>query len=129
MVKKRTSLARELRRIILYGLRRFLLPEKKKSEGFFFALSNYLVMLDQELTFRSHRRRVPLRVCTPERVKKKKPLIFNGFRFGGDSWTRTNDPIDVNDVLYRLSHATLYIFYDAYATFSRTIRPRQSGGR
>ena len=24
----------------------------------------------------------------------------------GDSWTRTNDPIDVNDVLYRLSHAT-----------------------
>ena len=26
---------------------------------------------------------------------------------GGDSWTRTNDPIDVNDVLYRLSHATL----------------------
>ena len=28
-----------------------------------------------------------------------KPLIFNGFRSGGDSWTRTNDPIDVNDVL------------------------------
>ena len=27
----------------------------------------------------------------------------------GDSWTRTNDPIDVNDVLYRLSHATLYV--------------------
>ena len=25
----------------------------------------------------------------------------------GDSWTRTNDPIDVNDVLYRLSHATI----------------------
>ena len=48
---------------------------------------------------------------------------------GGDSWTRTNDPIDVNDVLYRLSHATLYIFYDASATFSRTTTPRQSGGR
>ena len=30
---------------------------------------------------------------------KKKPLNFNGFRSGGDSWTRTNDPIDVNDVL------------------------------
>ena len=27
----------------------------------------------------------------------------------GDSWTRTNDPIDVNDVLYRLSHATIYL--------------------
>ncbi len=26
--------------------------------------------------------------------------------YGGDSLTRTNDPIDVNDVLYRLSHAT-----------------------
>ena len=29
--------------------------------------------------------------------------------FCGDSWTRTNDPIDVNDVLYRLSHATIYV--------------------
>ena len=29
---------------------------------------------------------------------------------GGDSWTRTNDPIDVNDVLYRLSHATMLRF-------------------
>ena len=37
--------------------------------------------------------------------------------------------LDVNDVLYRLSHATLYIFYDASATFSRTTTPRQSGGR
>ena len=26
---------------------------------------------------------------------------LNGFRSGGDSWTRTNDPIDVNDVLSR----------------------------
>ena len=33
-------------------------------------------------------------------------VILQGI-FGGDSWTRTNDPIDVNDVLYRLSHATL----------------------
>ena len=31
-----------------------------------------------------------------------------GLRCGGDSWTRTNDPIDVNDVLYRLSHATTF---------------------
>ena len=28
----------------------------------------------------------------------------------GDSWTRTNDPIDVNDVLYRLSHATTSVY-------------------
>ena len=27
--------------------------------------------------------------------------------FSGDSWTRTNDPFDVNEVLYRLSHASL----------------------
>ena len=30
--------------------------------------------------------------------------------FCGDSWTRTNDPIDVNDVLYRLSHATTFAY-------------------
>ena len=36
--------------------------------------------------------------------EKTHPLL-DGL-FCGDSWTRTNDPIDVNDVLYRLSHAT-----------------------
>ena len=49
----------------------------------------------------------PLRTCTPERAKKKQALDLQGLASGGDSWTRTNDPIDVNDVLYRLSHATL----------------------
>ena len=29
--------------------------------------------------------------------------------FGGLYWTRTSDPIDVNDVLYQLSHATMPI--------------------
>lgn len=29
--------------------------------------------------------------------------------FGGRNRTRTCDPIDVNDVLYQLSHATLYL--------------------
>ena len=37
--------------------------------------------------------------------ERKKALPMTGG--SGDSWTRTNDPIDVNDVLYRLSHATL----------------------
>ena len=36
----------------------------------------------------------------------KNPPTRGGFLLCGDSWTRTNDPIDVNDVLYRLSHAT-----------------------
>ena len=36
---------------------------------------------------------------------RKKALPMTGG--SGDSWTRTNDPIDVNDVLYRLSHATM----------------------
>ena len=40
------------------------------------------------------------------RAKKKQALDLQGLASGGDSWTRTNDPIDVNDVLYRLSHAT-----------------------
>ena len=42
----------------------------------------------------------------PEMDKKKEALDLQGLQSGGDSWTRTNDPIDVNDVLYRLSHAT-----------------------
>ena len=42
----------------------------------------------------------------PESEKgRKKALPMTGG--SGDSWTRTNDPIDVNDVLYRLSHATM----------------------
>ena len=38
--------------------------------------------------------------------KKKEPLIYKGSR-GGRNRTRTCDPIDVNDVLYQLSHATI----------------------
>ena len=39
--------------------------------------------------------------------KKKEPLIYKGSR-GGRNRTRTCDPIDVNDVLYQLSHATKF---------------------
>ena len=38
--------------------------------------------------------------------KKKEPLIYKG-SCGGRNRTRTCDPIDVNDVLYQLSHATM----------------------
>ena len=34
----------------------------------------------------------------PEMDKKKEALDLQGLQSGGDSWTRTNDPIDVNDV-------------------------------
>ena len=45
-----------------------------------------------------------------EGTKKEEKLDFSSFSaVGGDSWTRTNDPIDVNDVLYRLSHATTLV--------------------
>ena len=45
--------------------------------------------------------------------------------YGGDSWTRTNDPIDVNDVLYRLSHATKFRTFwrfpcKSFGDYSRT---------
>ena len=40
--------------------------------------------------------------------KMKKPLKIKGFH-GGRNRTRTCDPIDVNDVLYQLSHATIYV--------------------
>ena len=41
---------------------------------------------------------VPRRTCTPRQGKKKQALDLQGLALGGDSWTRTNDPIDVNDV-------------------------------
>ena len=44
----------------------------------------------------------------------KQALDLQGLASGGDSWTRTNDPIDVNDVLYRLSHATTLLVYTSY---------------
>ena len=40
--------------------------------------------------------------------RRKKSLDFSRlFRVGGRNRTRTCDPIDVNDVLYQLSHATM----------------------
>ena len=39
--------------------------------------------------------------------KMKEPLIYKG-SWSGRNRTRTCDPIDVNDVLYQLSHATLF---------------------
>ena len=43
---------------------------------------------------------VPLGVRKRVRKKIRQTLISNAYRIrGGDSWTRTNDPIDVNDVL------------------------------
>ena len=77
------------------------------------------------------------------KTKKKEAVDFQRLPLGGDSWTRTNDPIDVNDVLYRLSHATLTLFpcYDfqldiwtsssyrlSHATTFRTPRPTSSVG-
>ena len=57
---------------------------------------------------------------TGRKVKKgeKKALPMTGG--SGDSWTRTNDPIDVNDVLYRLSHATMSFSIAVIRSFSRT---------
>lgn len=36
---------------------------------------------------------------------------FAWIYYGGLYWTRTSDPIDVNDVLYQLSHATNLLFF------------------
>ena len=46
--------------------------------------------------------------------KRKNPDIvsISGFFGGGRNRTRTCDPIDVNDVLYQLSHATIFFFDD-----------------
>ena len=42
-----------------------------------------------------------------ERAKRKSLDFSRLFRVGGRNRTRTCDPIDVNDVLYQLSHATM----------------------
>ena len=36
-----------------------------------------------------------------------KKTRFGLYGFGGAYWTRTSDPIDVNDVLYQLSQSTM----------------------
>ena len=59
--------------------------------------------------------------------KKVEALDLQGLPSGGDSWTRTNDPIDVNDVLYRLSHATVYINYDGYAIYKYDVQAQGEG--
>ena len=61
----------------------------------------------------------------PETIELRKPSQGYPVRaHGGDSWTRTNDPIDVNDVLYRLSHATLFRTFQPapYESFGIFIR-------
>ena len=60
---------------------------------------------------RSHRRRAPRGSKPRGEVIKNEALDLQGLLGGGDSWTRTNDPIDVNDVLYRLSHATMLSYF------------------
>ena len=48
-------------------------------------------------------------VCTVFREKAKKKTLENvvfSRDFGGANRTRTCDPLDVNEVLYRLSHGT-----------------------
>ena len=49
---------------------------------------------------------------------KRKSLDFSRlFRVGGRNRTRTCDPIDVNDVLYQLSHATIQDFYEVTSRY------------
>ena len=40
--------------------------------------------------------------------KKMEALDLQGLPGGGLYWTRTSDPIDVNDVLYQLSQQTIH---------------------
>ena len=49
-------------------------------------------------------------VYTREKAKKVEVLDLQGLPCGGLYWTRTSDPIDVNDVLYQLSQQTTLPF-------------------
>jgi hypothetical protein len=55
-------------------------------------------------------------------MKARKPKVF-GLLGGGAYWTRTSDPIDVNDVLYQLSQST--ILNEKYDT---TLRRKSQDG-
>ena len=52
-------------------------------------------------------------------IATKKPALAGWLR--GASRTRTYDPIDVNDVLYRLSHGTMSLNDMDYDTMLRFI--------
>ena len=53
-----------------------------------------------------------------EALTKKVPDFSRTFNVGGRNRTRTCDPIDVNDVLYQLSHATMRDFYEVTSRYS-----------
>ena len=52
---------------------------------------------------------IPCQACTPSGGEIKEKLDFSSFSGGGLYWTRTSDPIDVNDVLYQLSQQTTFL--------------------
>ena len=54
-----------------------------------------------------------------EALTKKVPDFSRTFNVGGRNRTRTCDPIDVNDVLYQLSHATMRDFYEVTSRYYR----------
>ena len=60
--------------------------------------------------------------------KMKEPLIYKG-SCGGRNRTRTCDPIDVNDVLYQLSHATIMEWENRLAIFIAGRSTDSSEGR
>ena len=49
-------------------------------------------------------------------------MMDQAFSFGGAYWTRTSDPIDVNDVLYQLSQSTMGFRYLFRACFHNANR-------
>ena len=66
-----------------------------------------------------------------EALTKKVPDFSRTFNVGGRNRTRTCDPIDVNDVLYQLSHATMRDFYEVTSRYShhgRNYKPLSKPG-
>ena len=59
------------------------------------------------------------------RGEMKKVLDLQGLSWvGGRNRTRTCDPIDVNDVLYQLSHATLLV-HTAFESLYQPVLPTE----
>ena len=60
----------------------------------------------------------------------EQPVILKSTPGGVEEATTTYpyELIEMNDVLYRLSHATVYINYDGYAIYSMTFKPKAKVG-
>jgi hypothetical protein len=88
----------------------------------------WLVIDVNEMLATRQRAQQAMKLTTSEAVEYEK-TARSGRHFGGLYWTRTSDPIDVNDVLYQLSQQTRVGFSGFPFALRRSVTFRSGGGR